>query len=291
DDLVWMGLHVSPDVDAVLYALAGSFNGERGYGVLGDTGGFMTLAAAAGVESWFWIGDRDLQTHVLRTSILRAGRLIPAAPSALRRGLGGAAAVLPATDDEVRTRVGVGGRDLDFQTFYVRGGAMVLPSRVRWEGIDAARPAPGVLDALEEAELVVLAESSPVASLLPVLGLPGVRDALRAATAIKVALSPVVAALPPIHPVDRHHWRSREHPMLARGLGPAPLSVATLYRDVVDAFVIDGRDSGFGPPIAELGMRCCTTDLLDRSPEGRARVVELLEQLAQQDRPRAAARN
>jgi len=290
DDLVWMGLHVSPDVDAVLYALSGSFDGERGYGVRGDTGSFMRLAAAAGVESWFWIGDRDLQTHVLRTSILRAGRPLSAATNALRHGLGVDAAVLPATDDEVRTRVGVDGRDLDFQTFYVREGAMLLPSQVRWEGIDAARPAPGVLDALEEADLVVLAESSPAASLLPVLGLAGVRDALRATTAIRVALSPVVAALPPIHPVDRHHWRSREHLMLALGRGHDPLSVATLYGDVADAFVIDRRDSGFGPAIAELGMRCCTTDLLDRSPEARARVVELLEQVAHQDRPRAAAR-
>lgn len=291
DDLVWMGLHVSPDVDAVLYALAGHFDGDRGYGVRGDTGSFMSLAARSGLESWFWIGDRDLQTHVLRTSMLREGRPLSAATHALRNGLGVDAVVLPATDDEVRTRVGVDGRDLDFQTFYVREGAMLLPSQVHWEGIDAAKPAPGVLGALEGADLVVLAESSPVASLLPMLGLAGVREALRATAAVKVALSPVVAGLPPIHPVDRHHWRSREHLMLALGLRHDPLSVATLYRDLVDAFVIDGRDAAFGPAIAELGMRCCTTDLLDRSMEGRARVVELLERLARrQDRPRAAAR-
>lgn len=291
DDLTWMGLHVSPDVDAVLYALAGCFDGERGYGVRGDTGDFMTLAAGARVESWFWIGDRDLQTHVLRTSMLQAGKPLSAATDALRRGLGVDAAVLPATDDEVRTRVGVDGRDLDFQTFYAREGAGLRPSQVRWEGIAAAAPAPGVLGALAEADLVILAESSPVASLLPILGLAGVREALGATAAVRVALSPVVAALPPMHPVDRHHSRAREHLLLALGLGHDPFSIATLYQGLIDAFVIDGRDSSFGPAIAELGMRWCTADLLDRSPLGRARLVEVLEQLARHCvRPEAGAR-
>lgn len=291
DDLVWMGLHVSPDVDAVLYALAGCFDGERGYGVRGDTGTFMTLAAGARAESWFWIGDRDLQTHVLRTSMVQEGRPLSAAIDALRRGLGVDAVVLPATDDRVRTRVGVDGRDLDFQTFYVREGATLLPSQVRWEGIDAAQPAPGVLGALATADLVVLAESSPAASLLPILGLAGVREALRATTAVRVALSPVVAAVPPAHPVDLHHWRSREHLLRALGLGHDPLSVATLYRGLIDAFVIDGRDSCFGAAIGELGMEWCGTDLLDRSPDGRERLVEVLEQLAGHGvRPEAAAR-
>jgi LPPG:FO 2-phospho-L-lactate transferase len=280
DDLTWMGLHVSPDLDSVLYALAGCFDGERGYGVRGDTGSFAAMASRAGLESWFWLGDRDLQTHVLRTSVLRSGKPLSAATAALRRGLGVEAAVLPATDGMVRTHVAADGRDLDFQTFYVREGAALKPSQVRWEGIEAAQPAPGVLDALAEADLVVLAESSPVASLLPILRLAGVSEALQATGAVKVALSPVVAAKAPVYPVDCHHWRSREHLMLAIGLGHDPLSVASLYRELVGAFVIDVRDKEFGPAIAQLGLECHTADLLARSPEGRARLVDLLEQLA-----------
>ena len=279
DDLTWMGLHISPDVDSVLYALAGCFDEERGYGVRGDTGSFAAMASRAGVESWFWIGDRDLQTHVLRTSVLQSGKPLSAAIGALRGGLGVEAAVLPATDDRVRTRVGADSRDLDFQTFYVREGAALQPSQVRWEGIEAAQPAPGVLGAVAEADLVVLAESSPVASLLPILRLAGVSEALQATAAVKVALSPVVAAQAPVHPVDRHHWRSREHLLLAIGLGHDPVSVASLYRELADAFVIDGRDAAFGPAIAELGLECRSADLLDRSQEGRAQVVDLLEQL------------
>src|SRR5262249_19403435 len=181
--------------------------------------------------------------------------------------------------------------DWTFQSSTWGGGPRLLRGKVGWEGIDAAQPAPGVLGALATADLVVLAESSPAASLLPILGLAGVREALRATTAVRVALSPVVAAVPPAHPVDLHHWRSRGHPLRALGLGHGPPSGAALYPGPVRGFLIDGRDSCFGAAIGELGMEWCGTDLLDRSPDGRERLVEVLEQLAGHGvRPEAAAR-
>lgn len=279
DDLTWMGLHVSPDLDAVTYALAGVFDDERGYGVRSDSESFMALAGAAGLEDWFRVGDQDLKTHVLRTSVLSRGEPLSLATEVVRRGLGVSAQVLPATDQAVHTRVGVDGRELDFQTFYVREGAAVSPSRVRWEGLEAALPAPGVLEALVGADLIVLAESSPVASILPILRMAGMHEALRSARAVKVALSPVVVAMPPVHPVDRHHWRSRERLMLALGLSHDPASVAGLYRRHIDAFVVDERDRRFASAIVALGAKCCSADLLGRSVECRERVVDLLEEL------------
>jgi len=280
DDLEVMGLHVSPDVDTVLYALAGLFDEDRGYGIRDDTGEFMARAGASGAETWFWIGDQDLATHVLRSAVIRSGRPLSAAVQVLRRGLGVRAPVIPASDDAVRTRVVAGGRDLDFQAFYVREGAAPAAESVRWEGIERARPAPGVLDALAEADLVVLGESSPLASILPILELGGVREALAATTAARVALSPVVAAVAPESEVDRHHWRARERLMSARGLRHDPLSVAELYRGLVDVFVLDERDGVFARGVSELGIVTRTADLLDRTEESRRDLVSLLEEVA-----------
>jgi LPPG:FO 2-phospho-L-lactate transferase len=280
DDLEVMGLHVSPDVDSVLYALAGLFDEERGYGIRGDTGRFMARAAASGAETWFRIGDQDLGTHVLRTALLRSGLRLSGAVEALQRGLGIRASVIPASDEAIRTRVVSGGRDLDFQAFYVREAARPMAEGVRWEGIEGAEPAPGVLDALAGADLVVFGESSPVASILPILELGGVREALVATRAARVALSPVVASVAPEREVDRHHWRARERLMSARGLRHDPVSVAELYRGLVDVFVLDEHDRAFAPRISELGVMTRTADLLSRDEESRHDLVELMEEIA-----------
>jgi LPPG:FO 2-phospho-L-lactate transferase len=228
DDVEVAGLHVSPDVDAVTYALAGLFDDERGYGVRGDTDTFATLASAAGLDTWFQLGDRDLQTHVLRTALLRGGRALSSAAAALAAALGVRATVIPATDDPVRTRVAVADGELDFQSFYVRHGAALEITGARWDGIEQAGPAPGVLDAIASADLVVLAESSPVASLLPILELRGVRDVLAACGAVRVAITPVIMAVPPESAADRHHWQARERLLRAIGRGHEPGSVADL---------------------------------------------------------------
>jgi LPPG:FO 2-phospho-L-lactate transferase len=287
DDLEVAGLHVSPDVDAVLYALAGTFDHERGYGVRGDTSTFSTLAAAAGLETWFQLGDRDLATHVLRTALLRRGLPLSGAVATIAAGLDVRASVLPSTDDRVRTRVVASDRELDFQSFYVRHGAAIDVSDVRWEGLAEARPAPGVLEALAGADLVVLAESSPVASLLPILGLSGVRDALAGAPGVRLALSPVIAAVPPRTAVDRHHWEARGRLLRGTGRGHDPAAVADLYRGLVDLFVLDRRDARFDAAVAATGAGVVGADLLDRTPWGRGQLVDLVGRLAARPPARA----
>jgi LPPG:FO 2-phospho-L-lactate transferase len=279
DDCERFGLRVCPDLDAVLYALGGVFDEARGYGIRGDGGTFMA-DAAAGAQGWFWIGDRDLRTHRLRTALLGRGWRLSEAVAELGRRLGVAARVLPATDDPVRTRVVASGRELDFQSYYVREGARPGASGLRWEGIERAAPAPGVLEAIAEADLVVIGESSPAASVLPVLQLTGVRETLAGAGSARVALSPVVTAAPPAVDPDRHHWRARERLLAALGVGHDPASVAGLYRGLIDAFVLDRRDAALASAVAASGARPRTADLLDRSAAGRRALVRMLEELA-----------
>lgn len=279
DDLEFMGLHVSPDLDAVLYSLAGCFDDERGFGVRHDTDFFMTMVRRSGADAWFWVGDRDLSTHVVRTAFLKEGRPLSDAISAIARSLGVEARVLPATDDRVRTRVRAGGGEASFHDFYVRAEARLSLDGVRWEGIEEATPAPGVLEALEEADLVLIAESNPVSSILPILGIGSIREALTTVPALCVAISPVVSAVRPRRQVDRHHWRARERLLGALGLGHDPVSVARLYRDLIDAFILDRRDQSMARELTALGVAAFVVDLLDRSIAARTRLVELLEAL------------
>jgi len=280
DDTEFMGLHVSPDVDSVLYALAGLFDDERGFGIRGDRFHFLDLAERAGMERWFAVGDRDLQTHLLRTHLLRRGFPLSAATGRLSATLGVTTTVLPATDDEVRTIIVLPDAELSFQAFFVRDRAQGPVRGVRLVGRDEARPAPGVLSAIAEADLVVLAESSPVASILPILDMPGLRQVLGEAGAMRVVLSPMVMAKAPILPVDRQHWRAREVLMRAVGLEHRPDAVAGLYRGMVDVFVLDSGDHRYARAVQNLGIEVQETQLLDRSPTARQELVGLLQRLA-----------
>ncbi|HEV7689028.1 MAG TPA: 2-phospho-L-lactate transferase CofD family protein, partial [Acidimicrobiia bacterium] len=177
DDLDYLGVHVSPDVDTVTYALAGIFDEQRGFGVVGDT--FRNAEALRRYGAgWFAVGDADLATSIRRTGLLLAGATLSEATAALGRGLGLDAAVVPMSDDPVRTVVVSDEGRLPFQEYLVRRRAQPAVVAVEQEGLEAARPAPAVLPALGGADLVVLAPSSPVASLGPILALPGVRAAL-----------------------------------------------------------------------------------------------------------------
>ncbi|HEY0399256.1 MAG TPA: 2-phospho-L-lactate transferase CofD family protein, partial [Acidimicrobiia bacterium] len=177
DDLDYLGVHVSPDVDTVTYALAGIFDEGRGFGVVGDT--FRNAEALRRYGAgWFSVGDVDLATSIRRTDLLRAGATLSEVTAELARGLSVGAAVVPMSDDPVRTVVVTDEGRLPFQEYLVRRRAQPLVRAVQQEGLETARPAPAVLPALAEADLVVLAPSSPVASLGPILALPGVRDAL-----------------------------------------------------------------------------------------------------------------
>jgi len=247
DDTEFFGLHVSPDIDIVLYHLAGLADEERGFGLRDDT--FHTLEALTrfGYDSWFRLGDRDLATCLTRTHLLRRDLSLADATAEVARALGVPAAVIPVTNDRLRTKVRTPDGLLDFQDFFVRRGAADRVEEVVFEGADRAAPAPGVLEAIAAAKAVLLTPSNPLLSIAPVLAVPGVREALRQTKARTVALSPIVGGRALKGPAARM--------MRDQGIDPSAASVANLYADFLDAIVIDDVDAALAPRIEKIETR------------------------------------
>jgi LPPG:FO 2-phospho-L-lactate transferase len=266
DDLDHLGLVVMPDTDSVLYALAGVFDEERGFGQAGDTFAANAALARSGAD-WFRLGDADLAHNLQRTALIRSGRSPSEAVAELARGLGIRARVLPMTDGVVRTRLHTDAGTFSFQDFVVRRQARPAVRAVEYEGVADARPAPGVLDALESADLVVLAPSNPVSSLGPILALDGVRRCLEARTGPTVAVTPVVAGRPPARPPEVTRARIRAGLMAASGLPHRPLAVAVRYQGLIDGFVLDRRDPGEQADIEALGLSVLVADTLAAGPD------------------------
>lgn len=273
DALIW-GLHVSPDLDTVTYALAGLLDEARGWGLRGDSFRCLAAMAALGRDTWFNLGDRDLATHVFRSERLSAGQSLSRVTDAIRRALGVQIPILPATDFPVRTRILTPGGWLGFQEFFVREKALVDVLDVAYEGASEARPAPGVLEAIAEATAVIVCPSNPITSIGPILALPGIVEALRTTRATTLAVSPIVggaAVSGPAGPL-----------MAAKGLPVSAVGVALCYRPWLDVLVLDERDRALTPALRELGVSPLVTDTLmtDHAAETRlARAV--LEALGQ----------
>ena len=261
DDLDYEGLHVSPDLDTVCYALAGRFDEERGWGLVGDT--FRNASALRRYGSgWFGVGDEDLATHLRRTSLLRAGATLTDATAVLSRSLGVSVRVLPMSDDRARTRVITARGPLSYQEFLVRHRAQPEVRDVEVEGAESAKPAPCVVEAVQKADLVVVAPSNPVASIAPILGLPGLASALSARLAPTVAVTPVVCGQPPATVPERSRAHVRAAFLATRGLEHRATSVARFYGDLVDGFVLDHRDAAERPAIEALGLQVLLADTL-----------------------------
>jgi LPPG:FO 2-phospho-L-lactate transferase len=262
DDVEILGLHVSPDLDTVLYTLAGLLDEERGWGVRDDTYNALELAGRLGGGTWFTLGDRDIGLHLVRTKLLRQGLPLSAVMARLTTALGVEVALLPATDDRLRTKVATDAGELDFQEWFVARRHRDRVTGIRFEGAEAARPAPGVLEAIAEAELVVIAPSNPFVSIQPILAVPGIRDALEPKR---------VAAISPL--VGGRAFRGPLAEMLeSLGHEPTAGGVAALYGDLVDVFVVAPGDEG--PP----GSRECDVDMVE--PQRRGEVGrKLLEAL------------
>lgn len=271
DDLSYAGLHVSPDVDTVSYALAGRFDEGRGWGLVGDT--FHNQAAQRRYGGgWFGIGDQDLATHLRRTDLLAAGATLTEAVADLARSLGVMATVLPMSDDPVRTVVvSPDGDRFPFQEYLVKHRAGPAVAAVEHTGLDVARPAPGVVPAIAGADLVVIAPSSPVASVGPILALPGVREAVTASRDNAVAVTPIVTAQAPSTPPERGRAIVRQAFMAARGLPHSATAVAQAYAATVATFVLDHRDAAEQPAIEALGLTVLLADTL--APPALARAV------------------
>ncbi len=259
DDVEMHGLNVSPDIDAVLYTLAGLLDEERGWGIRGDTHSGHAMLERLGAPTWFTLGDADLATNVERTRRLRAGERLTDATAAMASALGIEARILPSTDDRYRTRLETDEGPLDFQDYFVRRRQEPEVRAVQFDG--DARPTDAVLEAIGSAELLVIGPSNPFVSIGPTLELPGVRDALAAADAPKVAVSPIIGGRALKGPADR---------MLASmGHEPTALGVARLYVGLVDRFVLDEADASMAPAIEALGMSADVLPTVMRSDADR----------------------
>ena len=252
DDEELFGLYVSPDPDIVTYALAGIVDEARGWGMRGDTFRWLEAMGRFGQHTWFQIGDRDLATHLYRSRRLREGAALSQVASELAERLGVRTRVLPMSDDRVRTMVETEAGTYPFQQYLVQRGARDRVIDLRLEGIDAAQPGPGVLEALREAEAILIAPSNPIASVGPILALPGVREAVSARRERVAAVSPIVGGQSLQPPADEM--------LLGLGHEVSALGVARLYRDVARVFVLDRQDDVLAPQVRELGMEPIVVD-------------------------------
>jgi LPPG:FO 2-phospho-L-lactate transferase len=249
DDLVLHGLEISPDLDTVTYTLAGAIDPERGWGLAGETWQAMAELRRYGAEAWFNLGDRDLGTHLYRTQRRREGASLSEVTREIAAGWDLGVALLPVSDDELRTRVTtVDEGEISFQDYFVRRQHSVAVTDVRVAGADSARPAPGVLDAIADASRVVIAPSNPIVSIGPVLAVPGVRDAVVTRRADVIAVSPIVAGAALKGPADR---------MLGElGHEVSVVGVARIYAELASTLVIDEADAELADRVEAEGVAC-----------------------------------
>lgn len=260
DDFEWHGLHVSPDIDSVIYTLAG-LEGDLGWGLRGDTFEALGALAALGEEPWFRIGDRDLATHLLRTEVLRGGGSLSDATARIARERSVVCAVVPVTDDPHPTRVLTADGELEFQQYFVARRAQDRVSALRFPGAAKARPAPNVIEAIRDADVVLIAPSNPFLSIQPLFEVTGVRKALASAAGVRAAVSPIVGGAAVKGPAAEI-MASLRHEVSALG-------VARIYQGLLDLFVLDEVDAKLAPAIEALGLRTLVTDTMMTSPERR----------------------
>lgn len=265
DDADFYGLRVCPDLDICTYVLAGIID-ARGWGYEDDTFRCLEGLATYGLDAWFGLGDRDLATHIFRTVRLGQGAGLHEIAAEIAAALGVHATVLPMTDDPVRTRITTPNGVVSFQEFLVKGGARDDITEITFEGIEASRPAPGVLGAIADADAVVIAPSSPIVSIGTILAVPGVRAALAARRERCIAVSPIIGQRPVEGPAHKFLAGAGYHDCSA-------LQMARLYADVVGTFVLDVQDAGEVSAVEELGVRAVTTDILMPDRPSRLRLA------------------
>ena len=266
DDVEVLGLSVSPDLDSVLYALAGLADDERGWGRDAETWNALDAVAFFGGESWFRLGDRDLGLHLVRTQAMRAGRPLSEVTARLAAAAGIETTLLPASDDPIRTWLDTPNGSFAFQDWFVARAHHDPVDRVRFVGDAAARPAPGVLEALHEADLLVIAPSNPYVSIGPILAIERIRRALERRRAPCVAVSPLIGGRAVKGPAASMLQR------IQGGTGPA--QVADCYAGLIDALVFDEADAAAAAAVAEVGVRPIVTRTLMSDAEARRRLAE-----------------
>lgn len=283
DDIRLYGLQVCPDLDTVMYTLGGGVHEEQGWGRAEETFVVKDELAAYGVEpQWFGLGDRDLATHLVRTQMLNAGYSLTEVTQALCARWEPGVRLLPMTDDRVETHIVIdnretqGSRAIHFQEWWVRLRAEPPAHRIVLVGIESARPAPGVLEAIREADVILLPPSNPVVSIGPILAVAGVREALRQVEAPIVGLSPIIGGAPVRGMADAC--------LTAIGVESTASAVAGLYADFLDGWLVDDSDAELVSAVEALGVRCQAVPLLMRDVEATAAMATHALALAEESR-------
>jgi LPPG:FO 2-phospho-L-lactate transferase len=268
DDVVLHGLHISPDLDTITYTLADAVNPETGWGLVGESWHAMEALERYGGLTWFRLGDQDLATHMYRTQRLRDGVGLAAVTAEITAAWGLELRVLPVTEDRVETRVTVEGEgEIGFQEYFVGRQHNVTVTDVRFAGAEEAQPGPGVIDAITDADVVLICPSNPIVSIGPLLAVPAVREAVVARRASTVAVSPIVAGAALKGPADR----------MLRELGhdASVVGVARLYRDLAAVLVVDEADRDLAGAVEDAGMRCVVAPTIMRTPEDAAGLAQV----------------
>ncbi len=262
DDRDFYGLRVSPDIDIVMYTLAGIVDEEHGWGIRNDTYNTMQQLTKYGNEDWFILGDRDLATHIHRTNLLHQGKTPSEIAEDMRNRLGLKLRVLPMSDQQVATYIQTSAGLLHFQEYMVKRRCSDEVQDVVFVGAMTARPAPGVLDAIKQAEAILIAPSNPIVSIGSILAIPGIHDTLHEASGMIVAVSPIVGGAPIKGPADKL--------MSGLGIHVSAVGVARCYRDFLDVMVIDTQDAHLASEIEDLGIPTVVTNTIMRDSETKA---------------------
>ncbi|HLN85148.1 MAG TPA: 2-phospho-L-lactate transferase [Candidatus Limnocylindrales bacterium] len=273
DDTIFHGLYVSPDIDTIIYALAGLGDSERGWGIKGDTFVALEQLRRLGNDAWFKLGDKDIATHITRTRLLREGRSLSETTDYLRRVLGVRSTILPMCDERIETRVMTLQGEISFQEFFVKERWAREVTAVRFDGAEKSRASPGVLDAIRQADAVIVCPSNPITSIGPILSVPAIREALIECKATVVGASPIIgdtAISGPAHKL-----------MIACGFEGSAFGVAERYAEFLDILLIAEEDCGLRPQIESLNVKAICADILMPDLAAKRRLARELLALVQ----------
>ncbi len=266
DDVELYGLHISPDPDIVMYTLAGIVDETKGWGIRGDTFNCLEMFQRYGLETWFSLGDRDLATHIYRTQLLKNGMSLDEVTTKLCRELGIKTQILPMTNAKVTPQITTDAGEMHFEEYLVKRGTKDKVFAVTFEGAESAKPASGVIESIRDSHKVIVCPSNPIASIGPILAIQEVRETLKKTKAKVVAISPIVGGATIKGPADK----------LMRGLGleVSAYTVASLYRDFLDVFVLDEVDRTEKEKIETLGVKAIVTNTIMRSLEDKIELAK-----------------
>jgi LPPG:FO 2-phospho-L-lactate transferase len=269
DDVVLQGLNISPDLDTILYTLAGIMDSAKGWGIQNDTFTVLAQLEKLGAETWFKLGDQDIATHITRTRLLREGLKLSDVTDRLRHSLGIKSKILPMSNHPIETRVETSREEISFQEYFVKERWQPEVKNVFYAGVERSEPAPGVLEAIARAAGIILCPSNPVTSIGPILAVPGVRNALNETRAAVVAVSPLIGGAAISGPAHKL--------MAARGMEPSAFGVAQAYADFLDRFVIDREDENAKEKLETFGIKVAATSIrMDSLADKRRLAREVL---------------